>query len=368
MEIYIAHIHTSIIYKKQVSPARWTLASLAQIRLFIKLDQHRPLQSDLAHNNHTINRTSNIQTASDTKFTNRISTMSSPVDELTESMASTTVGHTPGSNGKEKGANGYECRATQLQPVWRLLRDGEPVALDIEFQNYQRGGFNGHRVGRVAIVNIRGETVLDVYAAYRNEPDVKKKLPPRFLELGVDWADLKRCNGAVDAAVVENWVRTILCDRTVIMHDPRQDLNAFYLVNDVFSRSTIHDTQAEYSYLQRQGKPGLRTAASAVLGRSIQAGDHSPVEDATAAMDLWLMGHKWDPKAKKVVVREDEWERKNAHAKKQEEEHQKYLASLPVCEGCGERGWCGCSGDAGDEENETPDETTVSTSETYIGW
>lgn len=176
--------------------------------------------------------------------------------------------------------------------------------MDIEFQDYKRVGCKqSHRVGRVAIVNTRGETVLDVYAVYNNEHNVKKKFPPaRF---GVKRDDLVFDNGAVHASEVEQSVKQILQDRTVIMHDGRHDQTAFYLVPDVFSASKIFDTQSHYSYMQFDGRPGLRTLTSSILGRTIQAGGrHSPVEDAVATMDLWLVDHKWDAKAGKVATRE----------------------------------------------------------------
>ena len=54
----------------------------------------------------------------------------------------------------------------------------------------------------------------------------------------------------------------------------------------------IHDTQLFEEYREfgagYQRKPRLATLASAVLGRNIQVGEHSSVEDAQATMDLFL--------------------------------------------------------------------------------
>ena len=78
------------------------------------------------------------------------------------------------------------CRATQLTPAWNLLIPGEPVSLDIEFQNFKHISWDKwrHRVGRVAIVNSKGETVLDVYAAYPKEDGVNKLMPPPEFGVG----------------------------------------------------------------------------------------------------------------------------------------------------------------------------------------
>lgn len=54
----------------------------------------------------------------------------------------------------------------------------------------------------------KGETVLDVYAAYPRIDGVEKRVgPKRFL---VSFQDLKYENGAVPAHKVEKWVRHIL--------------------------------------------------------------------------------------------------------------------------------------------------------------
>lgn len=196
---------------------------------------------------------------------------------------------------REKG----DCRATQLFPDWRLLHPGEPVSLDIEFQNF-KGKTDlkwRERLGRVAISNSIGEAVLDVYAAYPKHPDVKKNVPPR--EYGVEWHDLRFENGAVPAHKVERWVKQILNGRTVIVHGGKHDLTAFQIEKDVFANSKVVDTQNLYRDLQNDGTPSLQTAAYQILGESIQELEHSPVEDARATMKLYLLKHPYDRDATK---------------------------------------------------------------------
>ena len=73
------------------------------------------------------------------------------------------------------------CRATQTTPDTSLLTDpNEPLALDIEFQEYRHKDAVkwGHRMGRIAIVNTRGKTIYDTYVNYERDEDVSMKMPP----------------------------------------------------------------------------------------------------------------------------------------------------------------------------------------------
>lgn len=193
----------------------------------------------------------------------------------------------------KKGA--YVCRATQTTVRKDHLVAGEPVALDIEFQQYKRDSAkkHAHRIGRIAIVNTKGELVLDVYAAYPREDGVRKVYPPkRFL---VESEDLLFENGAVAAHKVERWVKDIVKDRTIILHGGKHDLTAFRIEKDVFASSTIIDTQKLYaSHQPADGTPGLRTLTASLLKQMIQDDVHSPVEDAWATMQLWLLRNAYD--------------------------------------------------------------------------
>lgn len=184
----------------------------------------------------------------------------------------------------------YVCRATQTSPRFDLLLPGEPVSVDIEFQNFRRqGGKGNHRCGRVALVNTRNEVILDVYAVYPREEGVRKFFPPK--KFIVDKQDLLYENGAVPAQQVEAWVKEIVKRRKVIMHGGKNDSTAFQYETDVWAESDIIDTQREYWYLQDDGTPGLQTCAKIVLQKSVQETDHLATEDAQTAMALFL--HKY---------------------------------------------------------------------------
>lgn len=181
----------------------------------------------------------------------------------------------------------YVCRATQRTPRLDLLLPGEPVSIDIEFQNFRRKGGKGrHRCGRTGLVNTRNEVILDVYAAYPRAEGERKFMPPE--KYMVDKRDLLYENGAMPAQQVEAWVKEIVKNRKVIMHGGTNDLTAFQYETDVWAASEIIDTQREYSYLQDDGTPGLQTCADFVLHKTVQEGDHLATEDAQTAMELFL--------------------------------------------------------------------------------
>ncbi|KAK4544280.1 hypothetical protein LTR36_004490 [Oleoguttula mirabilis] len=184
----------------------------------------------------------------------------------------------------------YKCRATQRTPRFYLLINGEPCYLDIEFQKYKIAGEakERQRIGRIAILNSKGEVVLDVYAFYPREQGVEKRWQPACF--GVVTQDLLYRNGAVAAAEVEAWVAQIVKGRTVVVHGGKHDMSAFYYEKEaIWATSTVVDTQSLY------GQVALPTLADAYLGMSIQAGGfHSPVEDADATRELHLRLHPYD--------------------------------------------------------------------------
>ncbi|KAF2169483.1 hypothetical protein M409DRAFT_20697 [Zasmidium cellare ATCC 36951] len=129
----------------------------------------------------------------------------------------------------------YRPRAHEPVPRWDLLRAGERVSMDIEFQLYKKdpaiwadAKIKGtkikrqHRIGHVTVVNEQREVVLDVFAACPVEEGVEVSLPPP--EFGVDWEDLKVENGAVPGEIVETWLQQIFTNRTVILHGGSGDV------------------------------------------------------------------------------------------------------------------------------------------------
>ncbi|KAK4953712.1 auxilin-like clathrin-binding protein required for normal clathrin function [Elasticomyces elasticus] len=204
---------------------------------------------------------------------------------------------------KKKDVLPRPCRATQTWPLFHLLFEGEPCFLDIEFQKYRPLGAPKeiHRIGRIAILNSKGQVVLDVYAAYpRVEGVAKCRLLPEY---GVEWEDLLYHNGAVKAIKVEQWVKRVVQDRPVVMHGGKQDLTSFFFETSIWATSRIIDTQVVFSDQQpKDGTPSLKTLAATIINRPIQKVFHSPVEEADAMRQVLLTRMPYDRDAELAKV------------------------------------------------------------------
>lgn len=126
--------------------------------------------------------------------------MPSKIDLITDSEYTTT------SNGKKVllETKMGSCRATCTTPNWALLKDPkEPLAIDTEFQEFKAKSAEkwGHRMGRIAVVNTRGQVVYDVYVQYEYDEDTSIKMPPP--EYGVTKKDLWLRKGAKESWEVE---------------------------------------------------------------------------------------------------------------------------------------------------------------------
>ncbi len=133
-------------------------------------------------------------------------------------------------------------------------------------------------LARVSIVNYDGQQIYDSY--------VKPK------EMVTDWRTYvsgimpKHMAVARSFEEVQKTVSDILRDRILIGHSVSHDLNALLLSHP---RRDIRDTARHPAYRKLAGgsSPRLKILASELLGLSIQAGEHSSIEDARACMMLF---------------------------------------------------------------------------------
>lgn len=109
-------------------------------------------------------------------------------------------------------------------PRPELLLPGEPVACDVEFQNYHVAGdvypekpkqkgrrskkvgspIWRQRLGWIGIVNTCGEIVLDVHVFYPEDFNITIRMPTAHgKDFGVTHERLTTENGAVAGAIVE---------------------------------------------------------------------------------------------------------------------------------------------------------------------
>ena len=196
------------------------------------------------------------------------------------------------------------CQAKQTVPRYDLLKDsGEPLALDIEFQEYKHKTWPKwrHRIGRIAFVNTRGQTIYDVYVRYDFDEDHEVKMPPA--KYGVTHKDLRIRNGAKRIEEVEEHLHKIMAGRTIIGHGMRLDIGA--IDQSIWKNMNTIDTQHMY------GQVALWKLSDEFLGESIQDSAHDPSEDARATMLLYLRRYPYkernDFKDAPFVFKDDEF-------------------------------------------------------------
>lgn len=237
---------------------------------------------------------------------------------------------TQSSGRRDANAKDDTCEG-MLKARGRSTERTEIVALDCEMVGVGPGG---HRsaLARVSIVNAHGNVLLDTYVRpkeavsdYRTHVSGVK---PEHLEVcsvirifgmhvltivgnivGVLYKHTISCVFDQDAPSLEevrNQVDSLLHGRTVVGHALRNDFRAMMVshptkdVRDTakFGRFVRPSPGAHYSTAPRNMKSKkLRDLAKQYLGVRMQSGSHSSVEDARAALYLYL-DHK------------REWERK----------------------------------------------------------
>lgn len=177
----------------------------------------------------------------------------------------------------------YKCRAQQLTPRYDLVTPGCVLAIDCEgVVLFAESSVERKGCGRVSIVTESEEVVLDTFVHYGNRTDVRP--PPQRLDLGVKWADIKPWNRARYIDQVTRDVTRIF-DRTGLIVGHAVE-NEIHMLRDVpWENYQLRDTQQ--MFWRETSSRKLSTIAHSVLGRNIQGGEHSSVEDARATMALW---------------------------------------------------------------------------------
>lgn len=169
------------------------------------------------------------------------------------------------------------------------------LAVDCEMVGVGPGGIRSS-LARVCLVNEAGAVVLDTHVAQR-----EKVTDHRTRVSGIRPQHLE---GAPDATEVRRRVGELIQGRVLVGHAVAHDLKALMLGHP---RAMLRDT-AKYPPLMRSpGAPGrkpkarkLRDLASQHLGLVIQEGEHSPVDDARAALYLYQLHRKtWEAALKR---------------------------------------------------------------------
>jgi len=137
-------------------------------------------------------------------------------------------------------------------------------------------------LARVSLVNYHGEQIYDTYVLPRageNVTDYRTHVSgirPQHLQPGT----------ARSFEEAQSTVAALLKGNILVGHALGNDLDALMLGHP---KRDIRDTarHAKYRKMAMGRAPGLRKLSKMVLGLEIQTGEHSSVEDARAAMELF---------------------------------------------------------------------------------
>lgn len=159
------------------------------------------------------------------------------------------------------------------------------VAIDCEMVGIGKGGVES-MIARVSIVNKNGYCLYDKY--------VKPQEDVTDFRTNVSGIRPHHLANGEDFKIVQQEVADILKGRLLVGHALHNDLAVLFLSHP---KKLQRDT-SRYKLFKKVTKgstPSLKKLASELLGIDIQNGEHSSIEDARAAMQLYQLYRKvWD--------------------------------------------------------------------------
>ncbi|KAM3955134.1 uncharacterized protein ACR2FA_010880 [Aphomia sociella] len=159
------------------------------------------------------------------------------------------------------------------------------VAMDCEMVGVGHGG-NDHMLARVSLVNKFGDCIYDKYVRAREEvTDYRTEIS------GIRREDM--LNGE-DFTTVQKEVAELIKGRVLVGHSLKNDLSVLFLSHP---KRNIRDTSRykPFRKITKGSTPSLKRLAKEILNIDIQHGEHSSVEDARAAMQLYCtVAKKWE--------------------------------------------------------------------------
>ncbi|CAB3238135.1 unnamed protein product [Arctia plantaginis] len=160
------------------------------------------------------------------------------------------------------------------------------LAIDCEMVGV---GYDGsdHMLARVSIVNKFGDCIYDKFVKAREEvKDYRTNIS------GVRKEDMM--NGE-EFNTVQKEVAELIKGRILVGHSLKNDLSVLFLSHP---KRNIRDTSRykPFKKITKGSTPSLKRLAKELLGIEIQSGEHSSVEDARAAMQLYCsVARQWEP-------------------------------------------------------------------------
>jgi len=155
--------------------------------------------------------------------------------------------------------------------------------LDTEFVGVGKNTVHGgsrNALARVSIVTLGGKVLLD--------STVRVSEPVADFRIAITGLTQDAVDRGISAEDAKAWVAHILHDRVVVGHSLAAD---WKVLGYEHPAALVRDT-ATYRPLRPLGskqKPSLANLAAEWLNREMQTGVHDSVEDAAAALDLYLL-------------------------------------------------------------------------------
>ncbi|XP_044741621.1 RNA exonuclease 4 [Chrysoperla carnea] len=163
--------------------------------------------------------------------------------------------------------------------VWPVINEDVCVGMDCEMVGVGTG--RESMLARVSLVNMSGECIYDTFVY----PQVQV-VDFRTSVSGVRPNDI---NFGADFHTVRQVVATLIHNRILVGHALKNDLEVLGLT---FPKKYIRDTAYYAPFkekLNTNGPPSLKRLAKDILNVCIQDGEHSSIEDARAAMQLYVL-------------------------------------------------------------------------------
>ncbi|KAK4314700.1 hypothetical protein Pmani_014021 [Petrolisthes manimaculis] len=194
-------------------------------------------------------------------------------------------------------------------PAATLKEDGESkdgvtdvVAMDCEMVGV---GYDAKEsmVARVSLVNKYGHQIYDKYVK-----PMEKVGDYRTFVSGIRPNDLVK---GENFSTIQEEVGELIKGRTLVGHALRNDMKVLYLTHPIqLTRDTSR--YGEFRKMFNGRTPSLKNLTEKVLGMQIQTGEHNSVQDAQAAMRLYMSHQKeWEDKKKKNKRIKDAMRRKS---------------------------------------------------------
>ncbi|KAJ4726383.1 RNA exonuclease 4-like [Melia azedarach] len=208
--------------------------------------------------------------------------------------------------GKRKERPEAESNDTKLNALIPINDDislTDVVAMDCEMVGVGQG--NKSALGRVTLVNKWGNVIYDEFVR-----PVEWVVDFRTKISGIRPRDLRK---AKEFQVVQKKVAELIEGRILVGHALHNDLKALLLTHP---KKDLRDTSEYQPFLKDGRRKALRHLAAEILGVEIQIGEHCPIDDARAAMLLYMKNRKRWERSVKDQMRLEQKQKKRKHKKK----------------------------------------------------